>query len=123
MKRGDVVILDFPFSSGTQGKVRPALIVQNDRENAAISKTIVAIITGNLRRANHPTHCLIDPGASEGATSNLHGKSLVNCTNLYTVDQASVKRTIGSLSQVLLDRVDICLREALGLSTVRGRKP
>jgi mRNA interferase MazF len=41
MKRGDVVIVDFPFATGTSSKVRPALIVQNDRDNKQIAKTIV----------------------------------------------------------------------------------
>jgi mRNA-degrading endonuclease toxin of MazEF toxin-antitoxin module len=50
MIRGQIVIVDFPFTSGTQSKVRPALIIQSDRENRLLSKTIVAMITGNLRR-------------------------------------------------------------------------
>ena len=116
MKRGDVVIVDFPFTSGLQSKVRPALIVQNDRENRQISKTIVAMITGNLQRANQPTHYLIDPATSEGASSNLHGKSLVSCINLYTIEQLKVLRTIGRLSPTAMARVDSCLRDALDLN-------
>ena len=30
VKRGDVVIIDHPFSDATGSKVRPALVVQND---------------------------------------------------------------------------------------------
>ena len=82
MNRGDVVIVDFPFTSGTASKLRPALIVQNDREIRRITKTIVSMITGNLRRANEDTHCLVDPGTSDGASSGLNGPSLVSCINL-----------------------------------------
>src|SRR6185295_9079109 len=106
MKRGDVVIVDFPFTSGTQSKVRPALVVQGNQHNQALSKTIVAMITGNLSRANQPTHCVVDPASSEGASSNLHGKSLVSCINLFTIEQSSVIRTLGFLSPSLLSRVD-----------------
>jgi len=116
MKRGDVVIIDFPFTRGSQSKVRPALIVQNDRENRQISKTIVAMITGNLHRASQPTHYLIDPATNEGASSNLHGKSVVSCINLYTIDQSKVLRTIGRLSPTAMARVDRCLRETLDLN-------
>jgi mRNA interferase MazF len=124
MKRGDVVIVDFPFASGSQSKVRPALVIQNDRENRQISKTIVAMITGNLQRATPPTHYLVDPATPEGASSNLHGKSVVSCINLYTIDQVNVLRTIGRLSPAAMARVDDCLRESLGLSrTPAGGKP
>jgi mRNA interferase MazF len=51
MKRGDVVIVDFPFQDIPGSKVRPALVVQNDAENQRLSNTIVAMITGNLRDA------------------------------------------------------------------------
>jgi mRNA-degrading endonuclease toxin of MazEF toxin-antitoxin module len=52
MNRGNVVIVDFPFTTGTQSKVRPAVVVRSDRENRQLSKTIIAMITGNLQRAN-----------------------------------------------------------------------
>jgi mRNA-degrading endonuclease toxin of MazEF toxin-antitoxin module len=32
-KRGDVVIIDFPFTDLPQSKPRPALVIQNDRDN------------------------------------------------------------------------------------------
>jgi mRNA interferase MazF len=116
MNRGDVVIVDFPFTSGTQGKLRPALVVQSDHQNRRLTKTIVAMITGNLRRTAEPTHLLIDPATPEGASSKLHGPSLVSCINLYTIDQASAVRTIGTLAPGLMHRVDRCLAAALGLA-------
>jgi mRNA interferase MazF len=118
MKRGDVVIIDFPFTSGSQSKVRPALVIQNDRENRQLAKTIVALITGNLQRASQPTHYLVDPASSEGASSNLHGKSVVSCI-IYTIEQTGVLRTVGWLSSAAMARIDVCLCEALGLTTNR----
>ncbi|HEX3870617.1 MAG TPA: type II toxin-antitoxin system PemK/MazF family toxin [Pirellulales bacterium] len=115
MKRGDVVIVDFPFTSGAQSKIRPALVVQNDRDNRKLSKTIVVMITGNLRRKGESTHMLVDPGDPAAASSGLHGPSLVSCVNVYTIDQASVKQIIGNLSQAAMKSVDVCLREALGV--------
>jgi mRNA interferase MazF len=49
MKRGDVVVVQFPFADGKRGKNRPALIVQNDRDNRRLGNTVVAMITGNLQ--------------------------------------------------------------------------
>jgi len=113
IQRGDVVIVDFPFTSGQQSKVRPALVVQNDRDNQLLTKTIVAMISGNLRRAAEATHCLIDPGTSDGASSGLHGPSVVVCVNLYTLDQSDILRTVGHLSPTLMRNMNDCLKAAL----------
>jgi mRNA interferase MazF len=115
MRRGNVVILDFPFSSGQQSKLRPALVVQSDHENQRLAKTIVAMITGNLRRAAEPTHVLVDPSTADGASSGLRGPSLVSCINLYTVDQSSVTRVIGHLSGPTMAMVAGSLKAVLGL--------
>lgn len=115
MIRGDVVLVDFPYTSGVQSKVRPAVVVQNDRDNQRLSKTIVAMITGNVRRAGEPTHLLIDPASPSHAGTGLHGKSLVVCVNLFTVEQSSVLWTIGRLDGNTLDQLNVCLRAALAL--------
>jgi len=114
-QRGQVVLLDFPFTSGTQSKIRPALVVQNDRDNQRLTKTIVAMITGNLRRASEATHCPVDPGTPEGASSGLRGQSVVVCVNLYTIDQSDILRTLGSLSPRIMRQIDACLKAALEL--------
>jgi mRNA interferase MazF len=116
IQRGDVVIVDFPFTDQRAGKVRPALVVQNDRDNQRLRKTIIAMISGNLRWAAEPTHLLIDPGTPDGALSGLHGVSVVVCVNLYTIEQSSILRTVGHLSAGAMAQVNECLKAALGLS-------
>lgn len=115
VQRGDIVTIDFPFTSGKQSKIRPALVVQNDNDNQRLPKTIVAMITGNLRRSGEPTHLLIDPNTTDDSGSGLNGPSLVVFVNLFTVDQSAILNTRGHLSPVLMSRVDDCLRVALDL--------
>lgn len=58
--RGDVVIVDFPFPDATGSKVRPALVVQSDRNNGRIANTVVAMITRRTRKAtSEPTQVLV----------------------------------------------------------------
>jgi mRNA interferase MazF len=109
-----VVLVDFPYSDGGS-KIRPALVVQNDRDNARLRKTVVAMITGNLRRAGDPSHLLVDPATADGAGSGLHGPSLVSCNNRYTVEQAAILRTPGRLTPAALRKRDACLKAALDL--------
>ena len=50
IQRGDIVLLDYPYSSGGGTKVRPALVVQNDRDNRRLVNTIIVQITSVTRR-------------------------------------------------------------------------
>jgi mRNA interferase MazF len=115
MNRGDVVILDHPYSDGSGSKVRPALVVQNDRDNRRLTNTIVALITGNISRAGEPTQLLIDVTTAEGSRSGLNRTSAVVCTNLFTISQAKIRKVIGSLPASLMTKVDGCLKAALEL--------
>ena len=77
-RRGDVVIVQFPYVTGGRGKNRPALIIQCDRNNGRLANTIVAMITGNVRLATvEPTQLLIDPTTTEGRNSGLRARSAV----------------------------------------------
>ena len=62
IRRGDVVIVEIPFTDVPGAKKRPALVVQNDTYNHTIRKTVVVIFTGNLRAGPIPvTFTLILP--------------------------------------------------------------
>ena len=116
MQRGEVVLVRFPFSSGAGGKVRPALVVQNDTNNRRLNSTIVAMITSNTQLSTkEPTQLLIDPSTPEGRMSGLLHPSAVKCENLLTLEQSLVLRTIGSMPPAALARVDACLKASLDL--------
>ena len=81
MTRGDVVIVDFS-QYDPHDKVRPGVVVQNDRDNRRMRKTIVAIVTSNLRRVSEDTQYLIVGAHPDFPTSGLLGDSAINCSNL-----------------------------------------
>jgi len=94
VRRGDVVLLDYPFAAGGGGKVRPALVVQNDLDNGRLLNTIVVMITGRTQRATRePTQLLIDISTPDGRQSGLVMNSAVNCANFFTVGQVKVGLT------------------------------
>ncbi len=64
MKRGDVVLFDFPFSDRTGSKLRPAVVVQADVFNQSIDDTILALVTRTRRGT--PTELLIDLATPNG---------------------------------------------------------
>ena len=115
MKRGNVILLDFPFQDNKGSKIRPALVVQNDHDNQRLANTIVAMITGNLQYAHEPANLLIDPKTKDGAASGLHGPSVVKCGNLFTVPQTKILHVIGRISRQTTLRLNRCLKAALGI--------
>ncbi len=114
MTRGDLVIVDFRPVNPNAG-VRPALVVQNDRDNARMGNTVVVQVTSNVRRAVEPTQILIDPLHPDWSLSGLHRPSVVNCSNIYTIEQADVAKTVGRLSPATMEQVADCLRIVLEL--------
>ena len=116
MKRGDVVLIDFPFTTGSGSKKRPALVVQCDRNNARLQDTIVAIVTSNITRASHePTQYTIDPSHPDWKASGFRLPSVVKCEHLYTFHQQRVLRTIGQLSAATMLEINECLKSSLEL--------
>lgn len=115
MTRGDLVIVDFRSTNPAAG-VRPALVVQNDRDNARMRKTIVVQVTTNLSRVTELTQLLIDPTHLDWKRSGLKHPSAVACSNIYTIEQIDVARVIGSLSPSTMVEIEKCLKVAMSLS-------
>jgi len=116
VQRGDVVLVRFPFSSGVVAKIRPALVVQNDRNNQRLINTVLAMISRTTHRAaREPTQILLDPATPEGRQSGVAALSAVTCENLFTVEQQLIHRVIGHLPPALMTKIDDCLKASLGL--------
>lgn len=116
VKRGDVVLVDYPFADATGSKVRPALVVQSDHNNARIANTVVVMITRRKHMAaSEPTQVLVDPLSPDGQMTGLLTVSAITCENLFTVNQRRIIRTIGKASDALMLTVDGCLKTALDL--------
>jgi mRNA interferase MazF len=113
--RGDVVLVDFPFSSGVGSKLRPAIVVQNDINNRKLQSTILVPITSNTRYQNVSTQIALDPSVAEVKPTGLLRPSAVKCENIATVETRLVRRTIGKLPPTLVAQLDAALKAAIGL--------
>lgn len=113
MTRGEIVLVDFPYTDGQQAKSRPAVVVQSNAKNTTIQKTIVAMITGNLHRRGDLSHVFIDPAVDP--CLGVHGPSVISCINLFTIDQSAILRSIRSLTDPLVAQLDAALKHTLSL--------
>ena len=66
----------------------------------AIETVVVCVITSNLKRAKAPGNVLLPKGEA-----NLPKKSVVNISQIFTVDKACLHNLIGSLSPERLAEV------------------
>lgn len=102
IRQGDVYWVDLgtPLGSGP-GFMRPYVVVQNDLFNKSRIGTVVLCgLTSNLGRAEVRGNVLLDEGEAE-----LPKRSVVNISQLYTVDKSDLVEKIGSLSPENLLRV------------------
>lgn len=112
MKRGDVVLVEWPYSDRTGSKLRPALVVQADYLNSLITDTVLIAITRTSRGAA-TTEVVLDPALE--SQSGLRHRSIASCNNFLTIDQALIRQVLGELSPTAMQDVDRCLKIALHL--------
>ena len=59
VQRGDIVLIDFPYSNHTGSKIRPALVVQADVWNQRLDDTILALITSSPQRRTRSIYAIL----------------------------------------------------------------
>ena len=116
VRRGDVLLVRFPFSSGAGSKVRPALVVQHDRNNRRLTNVIIVPITTTTHRSGEPTQLLIEVATATGRQSGLARDSVVTCENIATVERSVILRRIGSLPTDVMMQINDCLKAALDIT-------
>lgn len=102
IRQGDVYWLDFGPSSGSAPAERhPCVVVQSDTFNhSRIATTVVCLITSNMARANAPGNVTLRKGAAR-----LPKPSVVNVSQVVTVDKADLELQVGRLPGAELDSV------------------
>lgn len=115
MTRGDVFVARLPHPSGVRGKRRPVVVIQADSYSAVVGTVVVAEITTNLSLANDPACIPLDPATADGQAAGVIRPSVLSCLALMTVNAHQVGQNFGSLPPALMQRLDGCLKAALGL--------
>lgn len=81
-------------TGSSPGHLRPYVVVQNDLFNESRISTVVACaLTTNLRRATDLGNVTLEPGEA-----NLPRRSVVNVSQILTVDKWELQDRIGTLS-------------------------
>ena len=112
MKRGEVWWATLPPPTGSgPGFRRPVLVIQSDPFNESrISTAVVAVITSNLALADAPGNV-----RTSKAETGLSRPSVVNVSQVVTIDKSLLTERVRMLPSATLTRVDEGLRLVLGL--------
>lgn len=100
-RRGDIVLVSFPFTDLASAKRRPALVISPDTFNALKEDLVLAAITSQLTHDENSVF-LEKRDFLEGA---LPKKSMVKLTKLFTIHSALVVKKICRLKEEKTDEV------------------
>jgi mRNA interferase MazF len=113
IRQGDIFWIEQDEPRGSEpGYRRPFVVVQNNLFNKSrINTVVVCALTTNLRRAKSPGNVALDPG--EGGLSKA---SVVNVSQIFTVDKQTLEEYCGSLStkkvEQILNGINLLLQPA-----------
>ena len=112
-ERGQVVVVDVPFSNRTGTKPRPALIISDHSFHSTLPDVIVCPISSQPRYHTRP-----GPGdcpIGSWKALNLRYASTVRVSKILSVDKQIIRRKLGTLAQPDMARIESALRAALKL--------
>jgi len=102
VRQGEVYWVDLGEPRGSEpGYRHPFVVVQNDVFNASrIATTLAIALTSNLSRANIPGNVQLRKGEA-----NLPKASVVNVTQVMTLDKSDLREKLGKLSRTRVDQI------------------
>jgi len=106
MVKGEIWWAILPSPRGSEpAKKRPVLIIQSDEFNASkINTVICAVITSNLHLSKSPPNILL-----EKTHSHLQKPSVVNFSQLMTVDKSYFTEMVSMLPKQFIQKIDKAL--------------
>lgn len=102
-QKGDLVLVAFPFSGGSQVKLRPAMVVLDTGDD----DVLLARITTQLHSTPY------DVALNEWQASGLLAVSVVRLHKLATLEKRLIRRTLGQLQPADRGNVTAALQQTL----------
>ncbi len=94
-RRRDIVLTKFPFSDLAGSKVRPVLVLSNDRYNQRFSDLLVCAITSSPRPHEYATSLV----AKDLEQGELKVESKVRADTITSIEQEIVLKKIGRVKK------------------------
>lgn len=109
-KRGDIVLVPFPFSNQTATKKRPAVVVSSSLYNEKTNDIVIIAVTSKVEK---------NPAVGEGLIADWQSAGLLKPSAvkpaISTIEQVLVLKKLGTLSAKDILSVDLMLKALFGL--------
>ena len=94
--QGEIYWVDLGDPKGSEpGYLHPHIVIQNNVFNASrINTVVVCSLTSNLKRGDAPGNVVLQKGEA-----NLPKKSVVNISQIFTVNKSDLVEKIGKVSE------------------------
>ena len=109
-KRGDVVLVPFPFSNQASIKKRPAVVISSTLYNETSQDIVILAVTSKIEKTSDIGECRIEDWRDAGLLKPSAIKPAIS-----TIEQALVLKKLGGLSTKDIPSMDRTLRVLLGL--------
>ena len=113
LRRGDVVLVPFPFTDLTGQKVRPALVVSPDPQHDDL---IVLFLSSVVPPHAQSTEWILMPNHPEFSATGLKLPSVFKAGKLLTLHRSLIHRRLGSIGRAIQAQVDARILRAVGLA-------
>ncbi|QLC49062.1 type II toxin-antitoxin system PemK/MazF family toxin [Methanolobus zinderi] len=105
-RKGDIVIINFPFTNGSSSKLRPALALTDQ-----IRSDIVLCQITSKQSNDSFAICLTNTDLSSGA---IRHTSWIRINKIFTMDSGDVRKVIGSIDSSKRSEVQDKLNDLFG---------
>ncbi len=102
IEQGEIYWVELSAPRGSEpGYRHPHVVIQNNVFNhSKISTVVLCALTSNLKRASAPGNVLLKKGEA-----NLPKKSIVNISQIITVNKSDLVKKIGKLSMKRINEI------------------
>lgn len=113
LRRGDIVLIPFPFTNLSGQKVRPALILSPDPAGEDI---LFAFASSVIPPIPEPTEYVLNATHPSCAQTGLKAPSVFKMGKLATLHRSLVLRRLRRAAPDLQNALDAALKRAVGLA-------
>ena len=102
IKQGDIYCVNLGEASGSEpGYRQPHIVIQNNLFNSSkINTVVMCSLTSNLKRGLSPGNVVLKKGEAD-----LPQKSVVNITQIYTVNKNDLCEKIGQVNSERIEEI------------------
>lgn len=111
LKRGDIVLVPFPFTDLSKEKVRPAVVisVENDIDVS------VAFISSMIPQESTATDFVLTESNPDFSVAGLERSCVFKMNKVITLERSKILRRLGKVSPSIQKELDIRFKLAFGI--------